>query len=41
MYAIRSYYVISGLGFIKVTKKEQIKVSVPENVKVYTRNSLV
>lgn len=33
--------VISGLGFIKVTKKEQIKVSVPENVKVYTRNSLV
>lgn len=33
--------VISGLGFIKVTKKEVIKISVPENVKVYTRESLV
>ncbi len=33
--------VVSGLGFIKVTKKEDIKISVPKNVKVYTRKSLV
>lgn len=33
--------VVSGLGFIKVTKKEDIKISVPKNVKVYTRRSLV
>lgn len=33
--------VISGLGFIKFTKKENIIVSLPVGVKVYTRKSLV
>lgn len=33
--------VISGLGFIKFTKKEKVQISVPENLKVYIRSSLV
>lgn len=33
--------VISGLGFIKFTKKETIKVSVLKGVKIYTRKSFI
>ena len=33
--------VISGLGFIKFTKKELIEVSVLKGVKVYTRKSFI
>ena len=33
--------VITGLGFIKFTKDETIKVSVLKGVKVFTRKSLV
>lgn len=33
--------VINGLGFIKFTKKEYILISVPKDVLVYTRKSLV
>lgn len=33
--------VISGLGFIKFTKREKIKVSVLKGVKIYTRKSFI
>ena len=33
--------VISGLGFIKVTKNEEITIETLENVLVYTRKSLI
>lgn len=33
--------VISGLGFIKFTKKEKVKISVLKGVKIYTRKSFI
>ena len=33
--------VINGLGFIKFTKNEHVKISVPKEVSIYVRKSLV
>ena len=33
--------VINGLGFIKFTKNEHLKISVPKEVSIYVRKSLV